>query len=268
MSDLELDTLVLTMSKLIDSGNLMFFDYDIEFSTLWLRIDSEGVMLNGKVNVAGHEALDAVLEVKRNGILIKGAVTGAVEYGGFKVENPSLAVSIPVKSSSVAARDLYVSLEGTISFENCSFTTAVYLTQHADNSVGFAFYGEYLGHLSLGGLVDAAKGSFLDIEMTRIALIGGNTSNLPSFANANNYGIKEGKFTQRCVPNSFSNITTGVQLYATIGNLPALDSATKQNINGLTLRAAYDLKKELTFAIDLPASTKVSCSDRTTLYLR
>jgi hypothetical protein len=212
----------------------------VEFSVVELSIDPTGISLTGDISVNGHQSAEATLAIDREGISIIGALAETT-FGDLTIKNPSLDVFIGTGLEKASRRPLQFAIKGNAEFKGIEIDVSVYLAKSGSEGLLFTVYGEYSRPLSSGALAPELQGSFLDLPMTNIALLAGNTNTgLPGFVNKYGYPLIK-----------------GVQLNAQIGSIPALNSVTGINLDGLTLSVGLIAGTGLTMGIVLPTDNAI-----------
>ncbi|KAJ9609487.1 hypothetical protein H2200_005814 [Cladophialophora chaetospira] len=221
-------------------GNIDNFDADIEFDIVELSIDPSGISLTGDISVNGHQTAEGTLAIDREGISIIGSLA-ETKFGDLTIKNPSLDVFIGTGVEKASRRELQFAIKGNAEFKGIEIDVSVYMAKSADEGLLFTVYGEYDNPLASGALAPELQGSFLDIPMTNIALLAGNTNTgLPGFVNKYGYPLIK-----------------GVQLNAQIGSIPALNSVTGINLDGLTLAVGLVADQGLTMSVVLPTDKAI-----------
>jgi hypothetical protein len=212
-----------------------------------LSIDPSGISLTGDITVNGYQAAEATLSIDEEGISIIGSLT-QTKFGALTINNPSLDVFIGTSVEKPHRQPLQFAIKGNTNFKGVEIDVSVYLAKDKDEGLLFTVYGEYTKSLSSGGLAPELKGSFLDLPMSNIALLAGNTSTgIPGFVNKYNYPLIK-----------------GVQLNATVGSIPALNKATGINMDGLILSVGLVEGAGLTMGIVLPTNAAIRISPTVT----
>jgi hypothetical protein len=212
-----------------------------------LSIDPTGISLTGDITVNGYQAAEATLAIDEEGISIIGSLA-QTKFGDLTISDPSLDVFIGTSIEKPHRQPLQFAIKGNTDFKGIKIDVSVYLAKDKDEGLLFTVYGEYTRVWSTGGLASELKGSFLDLPMSNIALLAGNTTTgLPGFVNKYNYPLIK-----------------GVQLNATVGSIPALNKATGINMDGLTLSVGLVEGAGLTMGLNLPTNAAIRLSPTVT----
>jgi hypothetical protein len=228
---------------------LASFNHQIEFHSLVFRVDQTGLAFSGGVTIDGHHSVSASISIKRDGILITGSLS-SIPLGstGLSVENAAMNIFLGRTSGNETSRSSGFSITGHLTFKNLSLNVAVH-TLLQQGKVTTVAYGELEGHdLGLSLLEPRVKGTWLDLELKKMAFIYSDIDS-PTSGDYNVFSYL---------------IHRGVQFCATIDRrIESLDRATQQEMHGLLLHARYDIPANtVTLGLILPSAVGIHISKR------
>lgn len=169
-------------------------DHDIQFDSISLVIGSTGFYLQGTVTVNGHTSYSAKISISKNGISIAGAVGELTVLDGLvTIDHAELDVFIGSLKTGDGAMEVKVAVSGSVKIKELNFTVGIHYHQNSQGKKECTVYGEMEGALQLAQLSSQLRGSVLDLEIRKIALIASNEEN-PDVAvlNTMRYPVKKG----------------------------------------------------------------------------
>ena len=227
--------------------HLDIFDHDVTFNDMSLCVSSEGVSLSGEVTINGHTSARARLAFTKDGIEISAGI-GGLDFeviGGkvLEIKEAGFDVFIASKLDSRSARATRLAIAGDVTFEGIELKVGLYTEKTAKGEILWAVYGEVEGEMSTAKLEPALKGTFLDIELRRLALV------------AANHAAPSGKYPGIAYP-----VLKGIQFCAEIEGIHALEQLMRGSVKGMVLKAAYTEGK-VALSIMMPAERTISFGD-------
>ncbi|KAJ5738163.1 hypothetical protein N7493_001318 [Penicillium malachiteum] len=161
--------------------------HDIYFSDMSLLISTKnGLTIAGAVTVDGHMSSVALIHLGPKGVTITGAINNLDIPGVPNIHSASLNISI-------AQSHFKVELTGMITVqEQHHFAVSIFLARSAQG-LEYTVHGGYNGSFYLRNVAEKLSGTFLDVELTQLAICASNMDspevNIPDLP----YTIKKGE---------------------------------------------------------------------------
>lgn len=152
--------------------------HDIVFTTLRLRIGTGALSFEGSVTLNGHNATSATITLSSVGLEIKGSVGNVVldkVIPGKEVTVENAKMNVFIGPAGLTGRPYRVSLDGTVNVGDLAFSVGIYFNKIPDQKSMVTVYGTLdKASLVLSEIAPALKGTFLDLELTNVALVASN----------------------------------------------------------------------------------------------
>ncbi|KAF4337443.1 hypothetical protein FBEOM_8672 [Fusarium beomiforme] len=224
--------------------DLEIFDYNVTLNSMRLRISKAGLELHGAVTIDNHTSAAATLVLSKDGIGITGLI-GDVQFEDALIKEAQFDVFIASKIDTKCARSSRLSIGGDVCFSGVELKVGLFLDKSEDGNLKWAIYGEVEGDVSTSRLVPEVKNTFLDISLSRLALVASNHD-----AEAKSYpGIKY-------------PIIRGFQFCAAIDGIHELEQLLRGSVKGMVLRAMYhSTSNTFGLSIMLPAARTITFSE-------
>ncbi|KAF3924770.1 hypothetical protein ABW21_db0200091 [Orbilia brochopaga] len=210
-------------------------EHQIVFDFLHLRVTNGLISFSGAVTLNGYTSVNASITLSTVGIEITGGVDD-IDFGFVTIKNLHLDVFIGrIDSKGTPYR---ASISGTVDIEGIVVTVGLYVDGYG-STPQWIVYGE-IEDLKLSDLASVLRGTFLDLQLTKVALIASN---------------REGQQVQ--LPNKFSYpVVKGLQLWATVKQIDVIRTLTRdqQGPPEIQLCIAFDAVQK-SLAVSLLLST-------------
>ncbi|KAF3139835.1 hypothetical protein TWF703_003413 [Orbilia oligospora] len=202
---------------------LDIFDHDVVLQSMYINSPKDGFVLAGTVIINGHSSASARVAFKRDGIIISGGVSD-MSFKGIDIHKAELDIFIGTKSQDSSERETKFAIMGDVSFAGIDIRVGVHMKKPGDGKeLQWAIYGEAQGDLKTSRLCPELEGTFLYISLNGLALM------------ASNHEDSGGKYNTRGYP-----LAKGIQFCAWIGEILALKTILRANVEGTILRASYN----------------------------
>lgn len=174
-------------------------NHKIVFTSLRLRIGTGSFVFEGAVSVDKYTSASAVVTLSSLGLEIKGAVQNVhipIAHGPT-ITIDSAAIDVFIGPHEESGRAYRIALSGKVTEGALQFSVGLYFNHTPGNESQYTVYGTVLnGDLKLSSIEPRVKHTFLDIELTNIAIIISNQQEQwDQVPNTFKYKVKEGMYT-------------------------------------------------------------------------
>ena len=185
LEDFDLNDL-LTLYDELFGAELHPFEHDISFSSLTLRINNEGIVINGAATIEEHTSASATVSLTKIGIDVKGEVADFTPIEGVTIKDATLEITInktgiAEKGKAGSGLTARFVVTGDVSLgDNLNLKAGVYYERGADKQLLWSLYGEILAlkdPVSLARIEPALKGTPLDIAIEDVVVAASNNDN-------------------------------------------------------------------------------------------
>lgn len=171
-------------------------NHNIVFTSLRLRIGKGAFVFEGSVTIDKYTSVSAVVTLSSLGLEIKGAVENVQlphSHGPIITIN-SAAIDVFIGPGGESGRAYRLSLSGSVTEGALQFSVGLYFNSRPGQKPEYTLYGTVVhGDLKLSSIVPRVKHTFLDLELTNIALIMSNQrEQWADVPNSFKYKVKEG----------------------------------------------------------------------------
>lgn len=171
-------------------------NHNIVFTSLRLRIGTGSFVFEGSVTVDKYTSASAVVTLSSLGLEIKGAVENVTfpDRHGPTITIDSAAIDVFIAPHAESGRAYRIALSGTVTTGALQFSVGVYFNHTSSNNSEYTVYGTVLmGDLKLSSIEPKIKNTFMDLELTNVAVIISNQEQpWDHVPNSFKYKVKKG----------------------------------------------------------------------------
>lgn len=171
-------------------------NHNIVFTSLRLRIGTGSFVFEGSVTVDKYTSASAVVTLSSLGLEIQGVVENVTfpDRHGPTITIDSAAIDVFIGPHAESGRAYRIALSGTVTKGALQFSVGVYFNHTSSNNSEYTVYGTVLkGDLKLSSIEPKIKNTFMDLELTNVAVIISNQEQpWDHVPNSFKYKVKKG----------------------------------------------------------------------------